>query len=320
MHQLTVSLLRLLAHRQARLLIALDWTEWGESRHSLLVAAVVAGTRAIPVRVASFFDPREIVRSQNARENFFVARLVHALKEAGTTAVLLCDRGFRRASLLQHLEQLEQPFVVRLGSDVWVHRWVHRRVHRKGELEGELEGEAPGRLRDEPLAPGTALDLGRVQLRKDRAVELRVVGIWATGQKAPWWLATNLFDASLLELSALYDRRMAVEEQFRDVKGSRFGVQLRWTQIRTPRHLSRLVLLVGAAAVLWTAVGAAVRARWPKAQLSARGKGARLSLLKLGIYFLERLRRSRRIGIRFIQWHLPPPTLRSFLWLSTASP
>ncbi len=75
------------------------------------------------------------------------------------------------------------------------------------------------------LQPGHALDLGPVLLRQDGAVRLRVVGIWARGQREPWWLATNLED-SLAHLASLYDRRMAVEEQIRDTKGARFGLRL----------------------------------------------------------------------------------------------
>ena len=340
MYALTVSMLRLLAqgaaqpgraHRREdgphnnarlldRLLIALDWTEWGTEEKSLLVAAAIVGARAIPVRAAAYFGASELALSRNARENCFVARLVRAIRDAGTRTILLGDRGFRRVSLLAHLQRLEQPFVVRLAKNVWVE------LDRAGAADttvgsagsaGSARGIS-GCLREQPLAPGMALDLGRVQVRKDRAVELRVVGVWATGQKEPWWLVTNLFDASLEDLAALYDRRMGVEEQFRDINGCRFGAQLKWTQIQTPRYLSRLLLLVGVAAMLWTAVGVAITAERPTAQARVKGRGARLSLLKLGIYFLTALRRRRRLGIRFIQHHLPPPQLRLFPWLRVA--
>ena len=298
LHVLTVQLLRLLAHGRARLLVAVDWTSWPGGR-AMLVAAAVVGTRAIPVRAATF--PLADA-SQNAREHVFLARLVRALREAGTEAVLLADRGFRRVALLRYLERLGMPFVVRLVPTLWVH----------------LAGVPPGRLRAQPLTPGTARDLGVVPLRKDRAVRLRVVGVWAVGQRAPWWLVTNLLEAPLAELAALYDRRMAVEEQFRDTKGSRFGVRLKWTQSRTLSHLSRLVVLAGVAAMLWTAVGAAVCEAHPDAQMAEPHKGPRLSLLKLGIAFMAAARHTWRLGVRFVETHLPPPHLREFTWLREA--
>lgn len=300
LHALTVALARLLARGQPRLLVALDWTEWPGER-TLLVAAALVGTRAIPIRAAAFAT-RSMAHSQNAREISFVTRLAAALTEAGAPAVLLADRGFRRVALLQHLQRLGLPFVVRLVPNLFVHR----------------AGAPPGRLRAQPLTPGTACDLGCVALRQDRAVQLRVVGIWATGQPTPWWLVTNLFDAPLAELAALYDRRMGIEEQFRDTKGSRFGVRLRWTQYQTPAHLARLVLLVGVAVLLWTAVGAAVGATRAHAQLRTPRHGPRLSVVQLGMHFLATIRRAHRIGLHFVQHYVPPPSLRVFAWLADA--
>ena len=98
---------------------------------------------------------------------------------------------------------------------------------------------------------GNALDLGQVLLRQDGAVRVRVVGIWAKGAREPWWLATG----SSASLAALYDRRMAIEEQIRDTKGARFGFQLVWTQIKTLQALARFTLLIGLAILLLTAIG-----------------------------------------------------------------
>jgi hypothetical protein len=80
------------------------------------------------------------------------------------------------------------------------------------------------------------------------------VGPQAAG---PWWLATNLA-APLVDIVVLYDRRMVIEEQFRDTKGCRFGVRLESTQFHTPAYLARFHLLIGVALLLWTAVGQAI--------------------------------------------------------------
>jgi hypothetical protein len=71
----------------------------------------------------------------------------------------------------------------------------------------------------------------------------------------------------------LYDRRMTVEEQFRDSKGCRFGVRREWTQFRTPAYLARFTLWVGVALMLWTVVGQAVATAAPKVCLPCRRKG-----------------------------------------------
>jgi Transposase DDE domain len=292
---LTGQLIQLLGHGQ-RLLLALDWTEWHYDLR-MLVAAVVVGCRAIPVQVAAF-STIDIPRSQNLRETTFLRLLVHTLRTVEQAAVVLCDRGFRRVRWLAHLQELRQAFVVRLVPDVMV---------TTGSRGARL-------LRAWHLHPGQAVDLGMVHLRQDRAVQVRVVGVWAPTQREPWWLATDLPDP-LIDIVALYDRRMAIEEQFRDTKGCRFGVRLEWTQFRTPAYLARFTLLVGVALVLWTAVGQAVATKAPRVRLPCKRKGPRLSLVRVGIQFVAKLALLVYIGVRFIRAHLPPPQLRRFPWL-----
>jgi hypothetical protein len=110
-------------------------------------------------------------------------------------------------------------------------------------------------------------------------------------------LATDLPDP-LIDIAALYDRRMTVEEQFRDTKGCRFGVRLEWTPCWTPSYLARFTLVVGVALVLWTAVGQAVAHHAPRVRLPFQYKGPRLSLLRVGIQYVakyfEGLTRSMR--------------------------
>jgi hypothetical protein len=87
-------------------------------------------------------------------------------------------------------------------------------------------------LRHWHLAPGQAVDLGAMLLRQDRAVRVRVVGVWAPGPRKPWWLATDLADP-WVDIVALDDRWMMVAEPCRATKGCRFGLRLEWAQFRT---------------------------------------------------------------------------------------
>lgn len=105
---------------------------------------------------------------------------------------------------------------------------------------------------------------------------MRLIGVWAAGAREAWWLATNLQNR-VSKVVSYYDRRMGIEEQFRDAKGQRFGLKLRWTQFTKPEFVERMYLLVGVALLLWTSVGRAVEESEPKARLLSRTKGARLS-------------------------------------------
>jgi len=77
---------------------------------------------------------------------------------------------------------------------------------------------------------------------------------------------------------------MGIEEQFRDTKGSRFEVKLKWTQFQRAEFVERMYLLAGLALLLWTGVGRAVEESQPKVRLESRTKGTRLSLARIGTY------------------------------------
>jgi hypothetical protein len=113
----------------------------------------------------------------------------------------------------------------------------------------------------------------------------------------------------------LYDRRMSIEEQFRDAKGARFGVKLKWTQFEKGEYLERMYLLVGLAMIVWTSVGRFVEREKPKVRMRCRKKGARLSLVRIGILFFSEVKKTLRLTTKFVKENLPLPKVRIFNWL-----
>lgn len=293
---LTEQLLRLLGRRPGPLLLALDWTAW-QDRFAVLTAAVCAGTRAIPVAVSACHKP-SLARSQNLWEETFLRLTVDRLRAASVSAVWLCDRGFHRVRWLEKFVELEQQFVVRLTRDVTV------RLADRVCLLKSLE-----------LQPGERRDYGWVWLRSDEVVRVRLIGVWSAGAREAWWLATNMENA-VSKVVAYYDRRMGIEEQFRDAKGHRFGMKLRWTQFTRAEFVERMYLLVGVALLLWTSVGHVMEEEEPQVRLVSRTKGARLSLARIGSYYWREVSKRLRLTASFVRSHLPPPRLRIFKWLT----
>jgi hypothetical protein len=193
---------------------------------------------------------------------------------------------------------MEQHFVVRLHRDVTVH--LRDGAHLLKSL-GLQEGERR--------------DYGFVHLRADGAVRVRLIGVWAKGSKEVWWLATDLTH-TVSKVVGYYDRRMAIEEQFRDSKGVRFGMKLKWTCFTRAEFVERMYLLVGIALLLWTSVGRAVEVSQPKVRLASKTKGARLSLARIGSYYWQKMTRRLKLTVSFVRQHLPPPRLRVFKWLT----
>lgn len=292
---LTEQMLRLLGARPGPLLLALDWTCWHD-RFSLLTASACVGTRSIPV-AASACSVRNLSRSQNLFEETFLCLCVDRLRAAGVSALWLCDRGFHRVGWLKLLVEMKQHFVVRLKRDVTV------RLPAGPHLLKSLEVREGGRR-----------DFGFVELRQDGAVRVRLIGVWAKGAKEVWWLATDLENA-VSKVVAYYDRRMGIEEQFRDAKGCRFGLKLRWTRFTRAEFVERIYLLVGVALLLWTSVGRAVEEAQPKVRLRSRSKGERLSLARIGSYYWQKVSKQLKLTASFVRQHLPPPRLRMFKWL-----
>ena len=239
-----------------------------------------------------------MARSQNLWEETFLRLCVDSLKAARVKAVWLCDRGFHRVAWLGALKALKQDFVVRLQKDVMV------------EIEGEKR-----LLKSLSFSQGVYRDFGFVKLRVDGKVRVRLIGVWANGSKEIWWLATNL-KSSIAEIVGLYDRRMSIEEQFRDTKGVRFGVKLKWTQFEKGEYLERMYLLVGLAMLVWTSVGRFVEQTKPKTRMRCRNKGARLSLVRIGILFFAEVKKTLKLTTKFVKQNLPLPKVRIFNWLT----
>ena len=183
--KITKQFLTLLSQSTSPLLIALDWTEWHPPLRMLL-ASVIVGTRAIPVQTAAFLKTH-IQRSQNTWENNFLRVLCLILGEIKVSACFLAARGFRRVSFLKLLQEQEgYSFLVRIMDQITVETKQGRRL-----------------LSPCGLQPGHALDLGTVLLRSDGAITIRVVGIWAKGQREPWWLPSMIAAWGLRSKSAI---------------------------------------------------------------------------------------------------------------------
>lgn len=284
---------RLLPAAGRRPLVAVDWTEW-HSGLRVLSAAVCVGSRAVPV-LAQAFSKTDIPRSQNTRENTFVHMLVR-LSQPMQHAVLIFDRGFRRISLIRELDWLSQPFIIRLGATVHV-----------------VSNGYAGLLSNHPLRPGQRVDLGACVLGQRTPVQVRVVGIWAAGQNEPWWLATTL-RSSTRRVASYYDRRMGIEECFRDSKGCRYGIKIKWTAYASAQALGRLFLLAAIAAAVWLLAGVLASRADPSLRLASGRKGPRRSLVAIGIDSPQAIRqvlRSRWTALRRL-W--PKAKLREFAW------
>jgi hypothetical protein len=179
-----------------------------------------------------------------------------------------------------------------------------------GKVHVRLKGDQ-GLLSAYPLRPGQWVDLGIVQWRQRHSVRVRVVGVWVAGQEEAWWLATSL-TTGVKDGVACYDRRMRVEEMFRDSKGCRYGMQLFWTRFIRPDQLNRLFLMAAIAIAIWTAAGALALQADPSAALFSRSRGPRRSWVHIGRPELEPIMRLLGSSWRHLPSLLSPAQARRF--------
>jgi hypothetical protein len=263
---------RLTRKRKKPLLVALDWTEVGPF-HTLMAVAVLKG-RAIPLLWASYRSG-QLHKSQNSLEEGLL-RLLISMLPGGVRVILLADRGFGRTELAKTCEQLKLRYLIRIRPDVSI-----------------AHPSYTGILRDIVVKKGTGRVLSGVQYRSDGAVSLSVVVWWQRGlpeqRDEPWFLMTNL-SGGAVELTQLYARRVAVEELFRDSKGSRYGLGLGQTQLSTPGRLDRLILILALAIILLVGLGLLARGRFRPGAWCSSNNPSECSDLTVGRRMWDRIR------------------------------
>lgn len=98
--------------------------------------------------------------------------------------------------------------------------------------------------------------------------------MWVAGAQAAWWPATDLPNA-VSQVVSCDDRPMGIAEQFRDARGHRCGLKLRWTPFTRAEFVERMDVLVGVALRRWPTVGRVVEEEEPAVRLESQTKGAR---------------------------------------------
>jgi hypothetical protein len=226
--------------QRTQAVVSMDWTDFEADDHTTLVLSLVTGHgRATPL-VWMTVQKSVLKGMRNEVEDAVLGRLREVLP-SGVKVTVLADRGFADQNLYALLSQLGFSYVVRFRQGIAV-----------TSAEGERRKAADwvpeaGRARKLPQARVTA------QLTQVGAV----VCVKKKGMKEPWCLATSHEEFSAAQIIRLYGRRFTIEEGFRDVKDSRFGMGLSCFRIADPERRDRMLLLAAMACALLTLLGAA---------------------------------------------------------------
>ena len=231
-------------------LVIVDWADLkGDGRWYLLRASVPVGGRTI-----TLLDQLYPIAQQNtpkAQHEFL--QLLKTVVGKHQTLVIISDAGFR-GDWCRAVLKMGWHFVGRLRNNT------------KACQAGATTWQACSSLH--PQATKKALDLGDYHIVQSSPLAVRLVTIKhlsrhrhalnrdGTRQQAdknrarkraqePWLLHTSLSasQANASQIVNMYAKRMQIEEAFRDLKSSRFGVGLEHSQSYKQDRLHILLLL-----------------------------------------------------------------------------
>jgi DDE family transposase len=245
------SLAGALLGRQRRVVVLVDWTQLHDELWAL-VAAVPFRGRSLPILACCHRKTEVGARSAHIA---FLTALREVIPD-GAQIVVVTDAGFR-STFFAACKRVGVDFVIRLRND--------RAVARLGDAEQDRArfAEIFERAKHEPQCLGS----GRPYATSTHSAIYRLV-LGPKPRKAnrrrdvmddyerkrgcePFLIATSLENEPARAIVSIYERRMQIEQVFRDAKSSRFGWALEHTKASTPRRFDVLLLL---AAIAYAAV------------------------------------------------------------------
>lgn len=275
--------------------VVIDWSDLSadRSQHLLRAALVVKGRAVV---LYEEVHPMKQYGSPRVHECFL--RRLRSLLPQHCRPILITDAGFR-ASWFKLCNRLKFDWVGRIRNRDMIRpltdaAWVGcKSLYPKATATPEDRGEFEY-VRSAPVACRLVLYKKPACHRQAKTAfgkraHCRHSLKQAKTQTEPWLLAVS---PGLAELDAravvdLYSGRMQIEQSFRDVKNSRWGLGLSLSQTTRPDRLA-ILLLIGALAMfaLWL-IGLAAQARGYRVNFGSRTRtGSTLSIISLARWWL----------------------------------
>lgn len=250
---------------QTRPVITVDWSDLDErKRHFLLRASVALEGRSVTL----YEQVYTVKRKEKPTTHLAFLKTLHAMLPADCRPIIVSDAGFRT------------PWFRQVESFGW--DWVGRVRNR---TEAALSGQAWQPCKSlYAKASSTPKALGDAQLTRSNPIACRLVLYkgkakgrvhlnrlgrparnshsrkQAAAQREPWLLATSLPKTRSLakKVVNIYRLRMQIEEAFRDLKSTRFGLSLELHLTYQVERLQVLLLIATLALLVAWLIGKAI--------------------------------------------------------------
>jgi hypothetical protein len=266
----------LLSNRN-KILVNLDWTEFDEDGHSMLVASLqTKHGRSTPLLWKTVVKS-ELKDNRNRHEDELMIRL-RQLVPLSIQVTIVADRGFGDQKLYDFLKELGFHYIIRFRSNILV-------TSNNGEARIARDWVGKG---------GRMRVLRGAQVTADRYPVCTVICVHEQGMKDPWCIVASEWSLTGAGAKKYYGKRFSCEETFRDVKDLHYGMGMSWQPIGRPDRRDRMMMIAVIAMALLTMLGeAGERAGLDRLLKTSTRKTRQLSLFRQGL-----------------RWYALMPTLR----------
>jgi hypothetical protein len=246
--------------------VLVDWTE--VERYKTLVASLPRDGRSLPVWWMSIEKKTGEGAMVQAEKECLLA--LKRLFLFTPNVIVVADRGFGNTRWLRDVEKLGMGYVQRVSGPLHVENdELYCALHELGVSRGDH-----------------VKDWGAVRLTLEALFPTRLVTTFAAEAKEAWFLATNRA-AIPQEIVRIYQRRMWIEEAFRDLKNREWGLGMVPTELSDSTRQDRLWAVLALAYFFLSAFGAEAERCGADRQLRHDTGSSRLmNLAKLGFLFL----------------------------------
>lgn len=250
--------------------ILVDWSDVREQlRYMTLRASIALDGRAVTIYEEVFeYKQYNSPKSHQA----FLDKLQSILPNK-TFPIIVSDAGFRNTWFRQ-IQEKGWFWLGRARGEVSIKQtgqpWVSNKTfysnanHKPAYLGPCLLAKRSPLACEAYVYKG--LDKGRKAKRHSRTSQKHsATHLYQRCAKEPWLLVTNVpcHILNAVQITRLYAKRMQIEESFRDLKSTSYGIALRHNRTRCTKRLDILLLIALLAEILmWWNGLIAVQAKW----------------------------------------------------------
>ena len=263
-------LARLFVGSRTRPLIIVDWSDLDEcKRHFLLRASLAVEGRSVTL----YEQVHTLKTKEKPKTHLKFLKKLKALLPRSCRPIIVSDAGFR-VPWFKQVESFGWDWIGRVRNRTFV-QWQAAEVEDKaswfpGKTLYAQATQRPKRLGAARLARSNPIDCQLIvykakpkgRVHKNRLGQKAMNSYsrkHAVSAKEPWLLATSLPVTSTLakRVVACYVQRMQIEESFRDMKSTRFGLSLELHLTWQVERLQVLLLIANMALLVAWLLGKA---------------------------------------------------------------